>query len=141
MSISLTIDLNDRDLAHFNNAMQVARKSAEGKAPEEVIEAASKLLVDAQKVHVPDFILQRLLQLDNMIAMVRDTAWAMSEEDKQRVLSALVKKNDKMRVIILADVNVRYKYLEQVLISCALSKVKDFNFQTKPGKDRPTMPK
>ncbi len=90
MSISLTIDLNDRDLAHFNNAMQSARKAAEGKPTEAVIEAASKLLVDAQKVHVPDFILERLLQLDNMIAMVRDTGWALSEEDKQRVLSALM---------------------------------------------------
>ncbi|MEO6365334.1 MAG: YkvA family protein [Luteimonas sp.] len=99
MSISLTIDLNDRDLAHFNSAMETARKAAEGKAPEEIIEAASKLLVDAQKVHVPDFILERLLQLDNMIAMVRDAGWALSEEDKQRVLSALVYFADPVDVI------------------------------------------
>lgn len=90
MSISLTIELNDRDLAHFNNAMEAATKAAEGKSPEEVIKAAGKLLMDAQKVHVPDFILQRLLQLDNMIAMVRDQGWMLSDEDKQRVMSALV---------------------------------------------------
>ncbi|MCY7353991.1 MAG: DUF1232 domain-containing protein [Lysobacter sp.] len=90
MSISLTINLNDRDLAHFNNAMEVARKAAEGRSPEEVIKAAGGLLADAQKVHVPDFILERLLQLDNMIAMVRDTGWNLSDEDKQRVMSALV---------------------------------------------------
>jgi len=90
MSISLTIDLNDRDLEHFNNAMEAARKAAEGKSTEEVVEAAGKLLGDAQKVHVPDFIRARLQQLDDMIAMVRDTGWGLNDEDKQRVMSALV---------------------------------------------------
>lgn len=90
MSISLTIDLNDRDLAHFNNAMEAARKAADGRSPEEVITAAGVLLADAQKVHVPDFVLQRLLKLDDMIAMVRDEGWALKDEDKQRVMSALV---------------------------------------------------
>lgn len=90
MSISLTIDLNDRDLEHFSNAMEAARKAAEGRSPEEVITAAGKLLADAQTVHVPDFILERLLQLDNMIAMVRDVGWGLKDEDKQRVMSALV---------------------------------------------------
>ncbi len=90
MSISLTIELNDRDLEHFNKAMEAARKAAGHKTPEEVIDAASALLADAQKVHVPDFILDRLLRLDDMIAMVRDTGWELPEADKQRVLSALV---------------------------------------------------
>jgi hypothetical protein len=90
MSISLTIELNDRDLEHFNKAMEAARKAAEGKTPEQVIEAASALLADAQKVHVPDFILDRLLRLDDMIAMVRDVGWGLPEADQQRVMSALV---------------------------------------------------
>ena len=99
MSISLTIELNDRDLEHFNKAMEAARKAAEGKTPEQVIDAASALLADAQKVHVPDFILDRLLRLDDMIAMVRDTGWELPEEDKQRVLSALVYFADPQDVI------------------------------------------
>lgn len=90
MSISLTIDLNDRDLEHFTKAMDAAKKAAEDKRPEEVIAAAGALLVDAQKVHIPDFIRERLEQLDDMIAMVRDEGWAMEEEDRQRVMSALV---------------------------------------------------
>jgi uncharacterized membrane protein YkvA (DUF1232 family) len=90
MSISLNFELNDRDLEHFNAAMVKAKKAAEGKTPDEIIGCAVKLLADAQKVRIPDFILERLLRLDDMIAMVRDEAWAMSEEDKDRVLSALV---------------------------------------------------
>jgi uncharacterized membrane protein YkvA (DUF1232 family) len=90
MSISLNFELNDNDLEHFQAALTASRKAAENRTPEEVIECASKLLADAQKVHIPDFIKARLLRLDDMIAMIRDEGWAMPEEDRQRVLSALV---------------------------------------------------
>jgi uncharacterized membrane protein YkvA (DUF1232 family) len=90
MSISLNFELNDADLAHFDTALAAAKKAAEGKSADEIIDCAGKLLADAQKVRIPDFILDRLLRLDDMIAMVRDTAWALPEEDRERVLSALV---------------------------------------------------
>lgn len=90
MSISLNFELNDRDLEHFQEAMDKSKKAAEGKTPEEIVDCAIKLLADAQKVRIPDFILERLLRLDDMIAMVRDEGWAMQQEDKDRVLSALV---------------------------------------------------
>jgi len=90
MSITVTIDLSDRDLEHFQKAMEASRKSAEGKTPDEVVAAAGKLLADAQKVHIPDFVRERLLQLDDMIAMVRDEGWHMDDEDRSRVMSALV---------------------------------------------------
>jgi len=90
MSISLNFELNDRDLEHFQEAMDKSKKAAEGKSPEEIVDCAVKLLADAQKVRIPDFILERLMRLDDMIAMVRDEGWAMQQEDKDRVLSALV---------------------------------------------------
>ncbi|MEO6263841.1 MAG: YkvA family protein [Luteimonas sp.] len=90
MSISLNFELNDRDLEHFDAAMTAAKKAAEGKTQQEVLDCSVKLLADAQKVHIPDFILERLLRLDDMIAMVRDEAWALPDEDRERVLSALV---------------------------------------------------
>ena len=89
MSITLNFELNDQDLAHFQAAAERSRKAMEGKRAEEVIAAAVELLEDAQKTTLPDFIRQRLLRLDDMIAMVRDEAWAMSDDDKKRVLSAL----------------------------------------------------
>ena len=90
MSISLNFELNDRDLEHFQAAMTSAKKAADGKSSQEIVNCAAKLLEDAQKVRIPDFILQRLLRLDDMIAMVRDEAWALPEADRERVLSALM---------------------------------------------------
>ncbi len=90
MSITLNFELNDQDLAHFKQAAERSRQAAEGKSSEEIVASAIAMLADAQKVHIPDFIKDRLLRLDDMIAMVRDTGWAMPEEDRQRVLSALM---------------------------------------------------
>ncbi|WP_202842694.1 YkvA family protein [Luteimonas saliphila] len=90
MSLSLTIDLNDQDLAHFTAALKAAHKAAEHKSADEIIAAAAGLLEGAQKVKTPDFIRERLVRLDDMIAMVRDEGWHLEDEDKQHVLSALV---------------------------------------------------
>ena len=73
MSISLTLELNDRDLKHFEDAMEAAKQAAAGKGEAEIVDCAAKLLVEAQaETHVPDFIMERLLRLDDLIAMVRD---------------------------------------------------------------------
>lgn len=90
MSFVIHFELSDQDLEHFQSAMQAARETASGKTAEDIIASAGNLLVEAQKTKVPDFISERLLQLDMLIAMVRDEGWALGEEDRQRVLSALV---------------------------------------------------
>ena len=99
MSLTLNFELNDRDLEHFHNAMEASKKAAEGKTDAEIIENAGRLLADAQKVRIPDFILSRLLRLDDMIAMLRDEAWALDAADRERVLSALVYFNNPNDVI------------------------------------------
>ncbi|MFS8136725.1 MAG: hypothetical protein ACMG50_01225, partial [Thermomonas sp.] len=64
MSITLNFELNDQDLAHFEKAIARSKKAAESKSNEEIIACAVAMLADAQKVHIPDFIKERLLRLD-----------------------------------------------------------------------------
>ncbi len=90
MSMSITIELSDADLNHFLAAQKAAQSAAANRPAAEIAEAAGRLLVDAQKVQVPDFIAERLDRLDALIAMVRDEGFALPEDDRQRVLSALV---------------------------------------------------
>ena len=90
MSITLNFELNDQDLAYFKQAAERSKQAAKGKSSEEIVASAVAMLADAQKVHIPDFIRDRLLRLDDMIAMVRDEAWALPDEDQRRVLSALM---------------------------------------------------
>ncbi|HLS84265.1 MAG TPA: YkvA family protein [Arenimonas sp.] len=90
MPLSIQFELSDRDLEHFTQAMKAAREAAGNKSADEIVTAATQLLEGALKVEVPDFIAERLDRLDAMIAMLRDEAWHLPEEDAQRVLSALV---------------------------------------------------
>ena len=55
------------------------------------------------------------------------------QRELRDVLTALVKNNNKLRVIILADRDIRYELLQQILIDCSIAKVKDFNFETSKG--------
>lgn len=89
MPLAISFELSDNDLEHFNQAIAKARAAAGQKSAEEIIEAAGKLLLDSDKIEVPDFIASRLDKLDAMIAMVRDEGWHLPDEDKHRVLSAL----------------------------------------------------
>jgi uncharacterized membrane protein YkvA (DUF1232 family) len=90
MPLSINFELSDRDLEHFNNAIKAAAFTAGSKTAEEVTAAAGKLLETAGDLQLPDFIIERLDKLDALIAMLRDEGWALPEDDRQRVLSALV---------------------------------------------------
>ena len=90
MPLTLTFELSDRDLDHFNQALAAARAQAGQKNADEIIAAASRLLGGADKIEVPDFVGQRLERLDALIAMLRDDGWNLPDEDRERVLSALV---------------------------------------------------
>jgi uncharacterized membrane protein YkvA (DUF1232 family) len=89
MTLSITIDLSDNDLDHFQEVLKRAQDNAQRLAPTEVTDAARKLIEGAAQVKVPEFIGQRLAKLGSLIDMVHDEGWAMSDEDKARVLTAL----------------------------------------------------
>ena len=90
MSFSISIDLSERDLEHFQAAKKKAADSAVGRNAEDVIAAASQMLEQTRGTTVPDFIAERLAKLNDLIAMLRDEGWALPEADRQHVLSALV---------------------------------------------------
>ncbi|MBF6025492.1 YkvA family protein [Lysobacter niastensis] len=89
MPLTINFELTDKDLEHFSRAMGKARDMAEGKSNQEVVQGAIELLETAQKSNPPQFVKDRLLMLDTLIAMIRDEGWALSEDDAQHVRSAL----------------------------------------------------
>lgn len=91
MTLTVTLELSEKDITHFNRAAEKARTLAEGMSNEEVASGAVVLLVKAQQMEdVPEFVKQRLIVLDNLVAMIRDEGWALSGEDADHVRSALM---------------------------------------------------
>ncbi|SFN52956.1 YkvA family protein [Dokdonella immobilis] len=89
MSLDITIQLGDDDLDHFIEAMQRAQVKAAGLSAQQIVDAASKLLVDVPTTKIPDFIKDRLDKLDQMLQLVVDEGYGLPEEDRKRVLSCL----------------------------------------------------
>lgn len=89
MPLAITIELDDADLKHFVDAMQRAYDQVDSLAPQNITDAAAKLLQQDPGRKLPDFIRERLEKLGHLIAMVHDEGFGMPEEDRRRVLACL----------------------------------------------------
>lgn len=88
MPLSINIELSDKDIERFRAAQ--VQSEANAKSPDEIVKAAVDLLKAAEVDSLPDFIRQRLEGLDSLIAMLNDEGFALPEEDRKHVVSALV---------------------------------------------------
>lgn len=91
MPLDITFTLSDQDLDHFQKIVDRAKSAMEQELkPREIEDAARKLIAEAQGQTLPDFIADRLLKLKVIIDMVGDEEWRLSDEERNRVLGALV---------------------------------------------------
>ena len=72
MPYKLTIELSDRDLRHFRRELKKARDSVRIADDEEILGAAADMVKSMKGTDLPDFVTERLEQLDTLIAMVTD---------------------------------------------------------------------
>ena len=89
MSMRITFELTENDLEHFRSVMRRAQGAASETDEAKITKAAQDLLKEVEDADVPDFISDRLNKLEVMIGMVHDEGWALPDEERQRVLSAL----------------------------------------------------
>jgi hypothetical protein len=89
MALQFTIEITDADIPFFMEAVKRAEQRASGKTAEQVIEAAETAFVAAQGATMPEFVRSRVSTVENLIAMARDMAWALADEDRARIVAAL----------------------------------------------------
>jgi uncharacterized membrane protein YkvA (DUF1232 family) len=91
MPLDITFTLSDQDLNHFQAIVDKAKTAMEGEHNAQAIEEAAKqLIADAKDGDLPNFISERLAKLEVIINMVSDDEWQLSDDDRSRVLGALV---------------------------------------------------
>ncbi len=91
MPLDITFTLSDSDLDHFQAIVDKAKTAMENDENVVNIEtAARQLIVDAKSTDLPSFIDDRLSKLEVVIDMVADDEWQLSDEERRRVLGALV---------------------------------------------------
>ena len=89
MPLKVTFELSDKDLRHFKQVMNEARSKARARPEAKLVKSAKELLDHVREAEIPQFVRERLLQLDVMIAMLEDSEWALEGQDRERVTSAL----------------------------------------------------
>jgi uncharacterized membrane protein YkvA (DUF1232 family) len=91
MPLDITFTLSDQDLDHFQAIVNKAKSAMEDVQNAAAIEGAARQLIeDAKSGDLPQFIGDRLAKLEVIISMVSDQEWQLSDEDRNRVLGALV---------------------------------------------------
>ncbi len=91
MPLDITFTLSDSDLDHFQAIVDQAKTAMESNDNVVNIEAAARqLIAEAKSTELPSFIDDRLSQLSIVIDMIGDEEWQLSDEERRRVLGALV---------------------------------------------------
>jgi uncharacterized membrane protein YkvA (DUF1232 family) len=89
MPMKVTFELSDRDLRHLRALVKDASQRFAVGNEEEIVAAAQGLVATMSEEEVPDFVRERVLKLEALIEMLRDEEWAMSGDDRGRVVKAL----------------------------------------------------
>lgn len=90
MSLSITFELSDDDLRHFELIMREARKTIAGTPPEDIVAEAEALLQEMdESCGAQTFISERIQQLRLMIRMLSDLEWRLPHQEATHVLNAL----------------------------------------------------
>ncbi len=91
MGINISFELSDQDLEHFKVMASQAQAGLESGADEATILTGCRELLEtvASQAELPQFVSERLSSLEGLVDMLEDQEWQLSQEDRERVLSAV----------------------------------------------------
>ena len=91
MGMRFNINLTDRDLGFFREALNKSRDAVRHADESEIIEAIGDVLTDIKSEQpLPDFVEKRIPVLDSLIRMLQDDEWALPEDARERLLATFV---------------------------------------------------
>ena len=91
MSMKISFELTDRDLRFFRKALKLSRDAVRDAEEAEIIEAIRDVLeAIRQSQPLPDFVGERIPQLESLISMLTDEEGQLPEIDRERLLATFV---------------------------------------------------
>jgi len=87
--MKITLELSDKDLRYFRDALRRVRRGDLAADEEVVIQSARDLMVEALDSEPPGFVRSRIEQLGLLIRMLEDEDWRLVGADRARILNAL----------------------------------------------------
>jgi uncharacterized membrane protein YkvA (DUF1232 family) len=91
MGMRFTINLTDRDLRFFRQALKKSRDAVRHADESEIIEAIGDVLADIKSEQpLPDFVEKRIPELESLIRMLQDDEWRLPTNERERLLATFV---------------------------------------------------
>lgn len=87
--MKVSFELSPRDIRYFRERLDQVRKSTGASDEKAVIDGAEALVREAAAAEPPEFVRERLVKLEQLIAMLRDAEWRLEGRDRARILDAL----------------------------------------------------
>ena len=87
--MKVSFELSASDIRYFRDRLKQVRKSVSPHNEPLVIRSAAKLVRDAVAAKPPDFVVERILKLEQLIEMLRDRDWRLEGADRARILDAI----------------------------------------------------
>jgi len=85
------INLTDRDLRFFRQALKKARDAVRHADESEIIEAVGDVLADIKREQpLPDFVEKRIPELESLLRMLQDIEWALPTNERERLLATFI---------------------------------------------------
>ena len=86
-----TLELSDRDLKFFREALKKSRDAVRHADEADIIEAIGDVLAEIKSEEpLPDFVSKRIPQLESMIRMLQDDEWSLPRDERERMLATFV---------------------------------------------------
>lgn len=91
MSLKITLELTDRDLRFFRDALKNSRNALKDADEDEIVEAIAAVIEQIKReVPLPDFITRRLPDLEAMTSMLNDADWNLPAYERNRLLATFI---------------------------------------------------
>jgi uncharacterized membrane protein YkvA (DUF1232 family) len=87
--VKVTFELSPKDILYFRERLKRIRESLDTTDERTVLKGAESLMKEARAAEPPQFVLERLTRLEQLIAMLRDEEWRLEGRDRARILDAL----------------------------------------------------
>ena len=115
MGLKLSFELSDRDLQYFREALQQSRRAVRDAEEQEIVAAVLHVLEEIRSNEpLPDFVAERIPQLETLIQMLADDEWKLPDTERERLLAMFVYFSDP-EDILPDDIPV-IGYLDDVII-------------------------
>ena len=87
--MKVSFELSSKDMRYFRERLKEARGSVSPEAEDSVLESAAELVAEAVEAEPPEFVIERLRKLEQLVEMLRDDEWRLEGRDRVRILDAL----------------------------------------------------